>query len=404
MFDPEKISINNFDYNLPLEKIAIYPSEKRDSSKLLVYNKGAIERRDFKSLPEYLDSNDLLIFNNTRVINARLVFAKNTGSRIEIFCLEPYVPSDFTSSLAQKSSCKWKCMVGNLKKWKYGELEKKYRFQEKEYCLRAKIIDNLGSSQVVEFKWDSDECFEEIIKKNGLVPLPPYIKRDTEPGDSEKYQTIYSKPPGSVAAPTAGLHFSNDVIRDLENRGIKMAELTLHVGAGTFQPVKSEIVARHEMHSEHFFINRKTLDLLYKNPYNIVSVGTTSLRAMESLYWFGVKLLQGKKSKELLSIGQWDGYNNVVNFEPEKSFETILEYFEKNNLDKIELTTRILIAPDYNFRVVKKLITNFHLPKSTLLLLVSAFIGEDWRKVYDFALNNDFRFLSYGDSSILIPK
>ena len=371
----KQINISDYNYELPDERIAKFPLEKRDSSKLLTYISGSVETNVFSSLPEILPANSCLVFNNTRVIQARLEFFKSTGSRIEIFCLEPQDPSSYELSLSRTQSCVWKCMVGNLKKWK-GEVLKK----------------EIGS--------DNGVSFAEVLDLLGELPIPPYLNRKTQESDKTTYQTVYSKVKGSVAAPTAGLHFTPEVISALHGKGIKTMELTLHVGAGTFQPVKAEEIGGHAMHAEKIEVSREFIENLIVNLGNIVAVGTTSVRTLESLYYLGVQLHSGDTS---LLVNQWEPYENKSQLSPKESLQAILNYMEQSGSNTLYATTQIMIVPGYKFNIVNVLITNFHQPKSTLLLLLAAFIGEKWRELYKYALENDYRFLSYGDSSVLIP-
>jgi S-adenosylmethionine:tRNA ribosyltransferase-isomerase len=396
----KNIQISDFDYPLPEGRIAKYPLTERDQSKLLIFKHGNLNVSVFNKLPEILTSDHLLVFNNTRVIPARLKFNKATGANIEIFCLEPVEPADYQLAF-QSSRCIWKCIVGNLKKWKADILIKAIDGK----ILQARKIEDFKTYQYIEFTWDdSSLTFSEIIELAGVTPIPPYLNRESEDLDRDRYQTVYSSVKGSVAAPTAGLHFTDNLLQTLKTKGISEAKLTLHVGAGTFKPVQADAVIEHEMHTEFFSITAKTLELLSKNHGNIISVGTTTLRTLESLYWLGVKVKNGFDDKSLLHLNQWDAYK----FEPSLSYpealEVICEYMQKKNLTELFASTQIMIVPGYQIRSAHALITNFHQPKSTLLLLVAAAIGDDWKKVYDFALNHDFRFLSYGDSLLLYVK
>ncbi|NPA67563.1 MAG: S-adenosylmethionine:tRNA ribosyltransferase-isomerase [Chlorobi bacterium] len=397
------ININDFNYNLPETEIAKYPLPNRSDSKLLIYNKGKIYDKHFKDLPSILQKNDLLIFNTTKVIRARLIFRKLTGAKIEIFCLEPHAPSDYEQIFQETESCKWKCAVGNLKKWKQGKLIAEYTVNGKKISLEAKRVDGLNNYQIIELKWNNKNItFGDILEHAGKTPVPPYLKRDSEEIDKNRYQTVYSEQKGSVAAPTAGLHFTEELIKKLKDKGIKTANLTLHVGAGTFKPVKSDFIKDHEMHTEHFIVGKELILSLMSNKNNNVAVGTTSVRTIESLYLLGVKL-QKDKNPEALHLSQWEAYNLPLTLSPKEALTNILSYMDKNKTEYFEASTQIMIVPGYKFKMTDKLITNFHQPKSTLLLLVDAFIGNDRKKVYDYALKNNFRFLSYGDSSILIP-
>ena len=401
---PKNININEFNYNLPNERIAKYPLINRSDSKLLVYNKEKITDKIFSDLPQILKKDDFIIYNSTKVIQARLFFRKKTGAKIEIFCLEPFEPSDYEQIFQTTKSCRWKCIIGNLKKWKQEDLQSECIINNKNLTLIAKKISSDKNSQIIEFSWNNpDFSFAEIIENAGKTPIPPYLKRESEESDKIRYQTVYSKQKGSVAAPTAGLHFTDELINELRKREIKTDELILHVGAGTFKPVKSETIEGHKMHTEHFIVSKKLIKELISNQNHVVSVGTTSVRTLESLYWLGIKL---HKNKDLSNfhISQWEIYNLPDNLSVSESLNVILEYMQNKHKKFIEATTQIMIVPGYKFKIINKLITNFHQPKSTLLLLIAAFIGNTWKQVYDYALKNEFRFLSYGDSSILIPK
>jgi len=396
----KKIQISDFDYPLLEERIAKYPLNVRDQSKLLIFKHGDLKVSVFNELPEILTSDHLLVFNNTRVIPARLKFNKATGANIEIFCLEPVDPADYQLAF-QSLRCVWKCIVGNLKKWKADILVKAIDGK----MLQARKVEDFKTYQHIEFTWDdSSLSFSEIIELAGVTPIPPYLNRESEDLDRDRYQTVYSSVKGSVAAPTAGLHFTDKLLQTLTAKGISEAKLTLHVGAGTFKPVQTEAVIDHEMHTEFFSITAKTLELLAKKHGNIIPVGTTTLRTLESLYWLGVKVKNGIDDKSLLHLNQWDAYELEASLSYPEAMEVICEYIQKKNLTELFATTRIMIVPGYKIRSAHALITNFHHPKSTLLLLVAAAIGDDWKKVYNFALNHDFRFLSYGDSSLLYVK
>lgn len=402
--DPSSLSINDFTYDLPDHRIAKYPLEKRDESKLLVYKQGKIDQLVFKELPSVLQPNDCLIFNDTRVIHARLHFQRATGAHIEILCLEPIEPKEVNESFTSKESVVWKTMVGNAKRWKDNEtLTRIITSDTGSYSLYAQLIHRDSEASHIRFSWDSDRTFAEVLDEVGILPLPPYLNRDTEAEDEERYQTVYAQADGSVAAPTAGLHFTQRVFDDLKSRDVESLFVTLHVGAGTFKPVKSKTMQGHEMHQERIHVSRNTIERMLNAAENsrIIPVGTTSLRTIESLYWFGVKLLAGVEMKELF-VGQWEPYELADQAcEASESLIAVLNWMEKNKRGYLTGNTQLLIAPGYEIRMADALITNFHQPESTLLLLVSAFIGEDWKRVYDFALNNDFRFLSFGDSSIL---
>lgn len=399
--NPENIRIEDYSYNLPDEKIAKYPLQERDQSQLLVYNQGDISKDNFINLNNYIDSDSTLVFNNTKVIQARLAFNKSTGAKIEIFCLEPIEPADYNLAFQETEKLKWKCIVGNLKKWKSGKLSKRISVENTEIDLQAERISSDANSHIIEFTWNNDSInFSQILENVGVTPIPPYLNRESETIDKDRYQTIYSKLKGSVAAPTAGLHFTERTLEKLKQKNISIAEVTLHVGAGTFKPVKTETIDEHEMHTEHFIINKKTIENL-KKANKIVAVGTTSVRTIESIYWLGVKLLTNQSFES--HISQWEAYKLENNISKIDALNAIVQFMDSKNIDQIDASTQIMIFPGYTFKMVDVLITNFHQPKSTLLLLIAAFIGENWKNAYDFALNNEFRFLSYGDSSILIP-
>jgi S-adenosylmethionine:tRNA ribosyltransferase-isomerase len=398
------IDINEFDYDLPADRIAQYPVNERDISKLLIHRNGTIEADTFNKIDEYLPSDSLLIFNNTRVIRARILFRKKTGAAIEVLCLEPLSPSDYALSFSSKEAVIWKCIVGNLKKWKSGTLDTPFNYNGRIFYLFAEKLTPEGEAWQIKFSWNcTGLTFGEVIEATGHIPLPPYINRNDEPEDTERYQTVYSRINGSVAAPTAGLHFTESVLEKIRARGIKTAELTLHVGAGTFKPVKAKNIHDHEMHSEHFSIGSETIVSLIKNQDKIITVGTTSVRTLESLYWLGVKLIHNQLDKSHgLFLGQWDAYKLPSNVPITESFEALLYFMKERNEKYIQAATAIIIVPGYEFRVTKGIVTNFHQPRSTLLLLISAWTGNKWKEIYNFALDNNFRFLSYGDSSLLL--
>lgn len=405
MEETKHIKISDYNYPLPEERIAKFPLKERDSSKLLVYKHGEIEERVFTSLPEYIEPGSLMIFNNTKVIQARLHFRKETGALIEIFCLEPIKPNDYVLNFQQTEHSAWLCMVGNLKKWKEGPLHKEMTVKGKPLTLTATRGECHGTSHWIDFSWDNSEVtFADILEVFGELPIPPYLNRETQESDKETYQTVYSKIKGSVAAPTAGLHFTERVLDTLRNKGVDLEEVTLHVGAGTFRPVKSEEIAGHDMHTEYISVNRQTIEKLLKHGGETTAVGTTSVRTIESLYYIGVILeSRPEASQEELHVKQWMPYENETNLTPIQALQNILDYMDRNHLDALHTSTQIIIAPGYEYKIVKRIVTNFHQPQSTLLLLVSAFVKGDWRKIYDYALSHDFRFLSYGDSSLLIP-
>lgn len=391
----------NYGYDLPDSRIAKYPLSERDSSKLLFYNKGAIATQTFKDLPTLLPKHSCLVFNNTKVIQARLQFFKQTGSRIEIFCLEPLVPSAYDLVFQQTATCTWKCMVGNLKKWKADALVKQVEIKGAPLCLQAERLQTNGNTSSIRFTWDREDCtFAEVLDAFGELPIPPYLNRDTEESDKTTYQTVYSKIKGSVAAPTAGLHFTDAVLNDVEKAGSKRCEVTLHVGAGTFQPVKSEQIGGHIMHTEVIEVKRDSIALLQQQLGSIVAVGTTSVRTIESLYYLGCRVASGNTE---MVVEQWEPYQDAATLSAYDALQALLDYLDAQGASTLHASTRIIIVPGYTFKLVKALITNFHQPHSTLLLLLAAFVGEDWRRMYQYALANDYRFLSYGDSSLLIP-
>ena len=390
--DTKHIQIKDFNYNLPDERIAKFPLAKRDNSKLLLYRHGEVTEDVFHNIAQYLPKGALMVFNNTKVIQARLHFRKETGALIEVFLLEPYMPADYEQMFQTTGHCSWLCMIG---------------VKGKEVTLVAERKEDVHKSYRVDFSWDaSDVSWAELLDAVGELPIPPYLNRETQESDKTTYQTVYSKIKGSVAAPTAGLHFTPEVLADIDRHGIDREELTLHVGAGTFKPVKSEEIQDHEMHTEYICVHRQTLEKLIRHEAKAIAVGTTSVRTLESLYYIGVKLEKTLDlSEEELHVCQWEPYENAVAkpITPIKAIENILAYLDKHGLSALHASTQIIIAPGYEYNIVKMLVTNFHQPQSTLLLLVSAFVHGDWRKIYDYALAHDFRFLSYGDSSLLIP-
>ena len=405
MEDTKHIKISEFNYPLPDERIAKFPLAERDSSKLLVYRHGEVSEDSFTSLPHYLEAGEMMVFNNTKVIQARLHFRKETGALIEVFCLEPIQPNDYVLSFQQTQECAWLCMIGNLKKWKEGTLKRTIEVKGKEITLSATRGECRGTSHWVNFTWDDDSLtFADILEVVGELPIPPYLNRETQESDKKTYQTVYSKIKGSVAAPTAGLHFTEKVLKALDEKGIDREELTLHVGAGTFKPVKSEEIEGHEMHTEYISVNKRTIEKLIAHGGKTIAVGTTSVRTLESLYYIGILLARNPDAnQEELHVKQWMPYENTLTLTPVESLQYILDYLNRNGMDALHTSTQIIIAPGYEYKIVKKIVTNFHQPQSTLLLLVSAFVKGDWRKIYDYALSHDFRFLSYGDSSLLIP-
>jgi len=395
--------INDFDYELPDERIAKFPLAQRDASKLLIYKKMEISEDTFFNLANHLPENSLLVCNNTRVIQARLIFQKLTGANIEVFCLEPSNPVDYALSLGATETCVWKCMIGNLKKWKGEMLTRTFVENGVFIELKAELLENENDVHFVRFSWNNPEKhFAEILEKAGELPIPPYLHRKTEESDKTTYQTVYSKVEGSVAAPTAGLHFTSEVFNSLKKKNVEIEELTLHVGAGTFQPVKSENANDHEMHAEVIEVSKTTIEQLIKKLGNIIAVGTTSMRTLESLYFIGLQIAENPNI-EHFHIPQMMPYETESQILPTEALRLVLNYMNERNLSNIHASTQIMIKPDYEFRIVNGLITNFHQPKSTLMLLVSAFVNGNWRAIYDYALSNDFRFLSYGDSSLLLP-
>lgn len=422
MTDTKHIHISDFNYELSDERIAKFPLQQRDHSKLLIYQHGEVSDDVFLNLPNHLPQGALMVFNNTRVIQARLHFRKETGALIEVFLMEPALPADYEQMFQTAGKCSWLCMVGNLKKWKEGPLMRDFEIKGKALTLSATMDRNKtmeksgGTNYWVDFEWDNPEVnFAEILEAVGELPIPPYLNRATQESDKTTYQTVYSKIKGSVAAPTAGLHFTDAVLHDLDQKGVVRDEVTLHVGAGTFKPVKSVEIEDHHMHTEYIVVHRHTFERLLQHDCSVIAVGTTSVRTLESLYYMGVKLAMNPQcTEEDLHVNQWEPYDLphneeglvLVDGEPvsvEQSVRNLLDYLNRDGLEALHSSTQIIIAPGYVYKIVKMLVTNFHQPQSTLLLLVSAFLKGDWRKVYDYALSHDFRFLSYGDSSLLIP-
>lgn len=419
--ETKHIHISDYNYDLPDSRIAKFPVSPRDTSKLLVYRHGEISDDIFYNLPKYLPEKSLMVFNNTKVIQARMHFRKETGALIEVFLMEPAAPTDYELMFQTRGECSWLCMVGNLKKWKEGSLVRTFDVAGStinfKATMRRDIIDakSGGTNYWVDFAWDNPQVsFAEILDAVGELPIPPYLNRETQDSDKTTYQTVYSKIKGSVAAPTAGLHFTDKVLAAIDAAGVRREELTLHVGAGTFKPVKSEEIDGHTMHTEYVCVRRDTLQTLLDYDCCAIAVGTTSVRTLESLYYMGVKLeANPDAAEEDLHVCQWEPYekadgtpvggNLVDGITPQKAISNIIAWLDKNNLKTLHSSTQIIIAPGYEYKIVKVLVTNFHQPQSTLLLLVSAFLKGDWRNVYDYALSHDFRFLSYGDSSILIP-
>ncbi len=424
---PESIKIEDFSYNLPDEMIARFPLENRAESKLLVYDRGDVSHTTFHNISKLTGSEGLMIFNNTRVIQARILMYKDTGSKIEIFLLEPLRPVEFNIAFSSSSGCLWKCMVGNKKRWKGGKLCKELTTGGEKINLFTKIVKDHGSWQEIEFSWHPEHHpFSGVIDSAGLTPIPPYLDRMPVDSDKLNYQTVYSRFEGSVAAPTAGLHFTGEILEKLKKNNLLTEEITLHVGAGTFQPVKSETAGGHPMHAEHFSVSLEIVEKIRSNLTKITAVGTTSLRTLESIYWLGVKQLvnctkhisgrrkqllsgkerlpEGEKPEYPLLLSQWEHLELPSDIPATEALGALIDRLKLDGLSELAAKTEIMIIPGYKFRVTDRLITNFHLPGSTLLLLIAAFIGNDWRKVYNYALDNDFRFLSYGDSSLLIPK
>lgn len=405
--NPKHIHIADYNYNLPDERIAKFPLAERDSSKLLIYNHGEVSEDVFSSLPQHLPSGALMVFNNTKVIQARLHFRKAAtegmqGALIEVFCLEPAVPNDYQLNFSQRGMVQWYCLVGNLKKWKEGKLSREIEMPDgTTITLSCERKGLHGTSHIIEFTWDGDYTWAELLDAVGELPIPPYLNRATQESDKRTYQTVYSKIKGSVAAPTAGLHFTERVLQALDEAGIDREELTLHVGAGTFKPVKSEEIGGHDMHTEHIAVRRQTIEKLIQHGGEAIAVGTTSVRTLESLYYMGILAMQGEED---LHVPQWMPYQEESeSCDVITALQALLAYMDRHQLDILHSSTQIIIAPGYEYHIVRRMVTNFHQPQSTLLLLVSAFLKGDWRKVYDYALSHDFRFLSYGDSSLLIP-
>ena len=425
MPDPRHIHISDYQYDLPDERIAKFPVARRDQSKLLIYNKGVVGEDVFFHLPDYLPKGALMVFNNTKVIQARMHFRKtdangeHTGALIEVFLLEPAEPADYEQMFQTTGHCAWYCLVGNLKKWKEGPLTRTLNMEHGTLTIKATRGPIHGTSHRIDFEWNGDVSFATIIDMMGELPIPPYLNRETQDSDKTTYQTVYSKIKGSVAAPTAGLHFTPEVLADLDAHGIEREELTLHVGAGTFKPVKSEEMEGHEMHTEYISVRRETITKLLNHDCQAIAVGTTSVRTLESLYYMGLKILANPDlTEDQLHVSQWEPYHNgdcplceqrselqgdCPQCDTQRSLQALASWMDSRGLEVLHASTQIIICPGYDYKIVRMLVTNFHQPQSTLLLLVSAFVGGDWRKIYDYALSHDFRFLSYGDSSLLIP-
>lgn len=403
--DVKSIQIKDYTYELPEERIAKFPLANRDESKLLHYYSGKITETIFRQIDELIPANALVVFNNTKVIHARVLFQRETGAQIEIFCIEPSTHLDYQLAFSSKKSCVWKCMVGNAKRWKEEVLYKTINTPLGQVNLSVAKKGKAGELFLVEFTWDNDELFfAEVLHYAGILPLPPYLNRDTELSDEERYQTIYAKQQGSVAAPTAGLHFTTEVFDKLAKKGIKTEEVTLHVGAGTFKPVKSAALSDHEMHEETIFIEKSAIERLVqtiKNEQTVIAVGTTSMRTLESLYWWGAKLITQAATGDVY-VGQWDAYElHADAITVKQALDAILQDMENKGETVLHGSTQIIIAPGYTFKVVDGIITNFHQPENTLILLIAAFVGNDWKMIYEYALANGYRFLSYGDSSLL---
>jgi len=401
--DPREIKIEDYSYDLPDEKIARYPLSDRDSSKLLVYNSGKIKQDIFRNISKYLKADHILVFNQTRVIRARMIFHKQSGAAIEIFCLEPVDPPAYEKNLSSVSGADWLCLTGNRKKWKGGKLSMALGHGGRQVKLSATEIERRSKNSIIRFSWNNKSMtFSDILNMAGHVPLPPYLNRADEEIDKTRYQTVYSREDGSVAAPTAGLHFTPEVLGELDKKGIIREAISLHVGAGTFVPVKSDTIGNHSMHTEHFKVERKMISGIIGR--SVIAVGTTSLRTLESLYWIGHKINSGEiKEPGNIFIEQWYPYENQTRASYREYLEVILEFMDRNKLEYLLARTAIIIVPGYKIRMAEGLITNYHMPRSTLLLLVAALTGNHWRDIYNYSLENDFRFLSYGDSSLLLP-
>lgn len=399
-----EIHIEDYNYSLPDEKIAKYPLAQRDASKLLCYKDGHPAMHKFSDIADLLPEGSLMVFNDTKVVPARLHFQRSTGAHIEIFCLEPLQPEEYVTMFAVTDRCRWKCIVGNVKRWKNDTLslfnpENAADVSEMNLC--ADLVERRGETSVVEFSWDNGAPFSKVLEVCGSVPIPPYLNRDTEDIDLERYQTLYARFRGSVAAPTAGLHFTENVLESIQKKEISLEKVCLHVGAGTFLPVKSSLVSEHTMHREPFVVSLAFLEKLIAKKGKLIAVGTTSVRTLESLYYVGVKCIETGSPQD---VNQWDPYEREYTYTFEDALKALTGYMKSKSMDSIQLGTRIIIVPGYRFKVVDVLVTNFHQPQSTLLLLISAFVDGDWKNIYDYALANDVRFLSYGDSSLLFRK
>ncbi len=400
----EKLDLSQFDYDLPTVKIAQYPAAERDISKLLISNGNKISGDVFRNIEGYLPADSLVVFNNTRVIRARILFRKETGATIEVLCLEPVEPAGYEQSFGSDGPVEWKCIVGNLKKWKDETIKTTFISDGIHYVLTARKIRKEGEAWRIQFDWGSAGIsFGNVIEAAGDLPLPPYINRNTTADDNKRYQTVYSRISGSVAAPTAGLHFTGKQFEGIKNKGIKTAEVTLHVGAGTFQPVKSRTISEHEMHCEHFSVTRETVELLKKYDGRVIAIGTTTVRTLESLYRLGIRLKKNYNGNpKEVSLGQWEAYDQKTDISVKESMEVILNYMDERKIPVFDASTKLIIIPGFEFRMIKGIVTNFHQPQSTLLLLIAAWSGNTWKEIYEYALDNDFRFLSYGDCSLLL--
>lgn len=397
-----EIRIEDYNYNLPDGRIAKYPLGERDSSKLLIYKDGKCNEDIFHNLSSYIPSSSLMVFNDTKVVPARLFFRRESGAHIEIFCLQPQSPAEYNTAFATTGKCSWQCVIGNSKRWKDDLL--KYDSDVPEITainLQARLLERQAQTGTVEFTWEGGMPFSGVLELCGKVPIPPYLNRDTESIDLERYQTTYARIRGSVAAPTAGLHFTERTLSDLSSKGVEMQRVCLHVGAGTFLPVKSELIADHPMHREPFIVKKQLLERLAGKDCSLTAVGTTSVRTLESLYYAGACCIENGAPRD---VGQWEPYTREWEYSTADALQALIKYLEDNNLDELKIGTRIIIVPGFKFRLTDRLVTNFHQPQSTLLLLISAFVGGDWRTVYDYALKHDFRFLSYGDSSLLFRR
>ncbi len=400
----DKLDLSQFDYDLPSVKIAQYPAAERDISRLLVSKGNKISSDVFRNIEDYLPADSLVVFNNTRVIRARILFRKETGATIEVLCLEPVEPAGYEQSFGSEEPVEWKCIVGNLKKWKDETIKTSFISDGMPYVLTARKIRKEGEAWQIQFDWGSAGIsFGNVIEAAGDLPLPPYINRSTTAEDNKRYQTVYSRISGSVAAPTAGLHFTGKQFEGIKNKGIKTAEVTLHVGAGTFQPVKSRTISEHEMHCEHFSVARETVELLKEYDGRVIAIGTTTVRTLESLYRLGIRLKKSYNGNlKEISLGQWEAYDQETDISVKESMEVILNYMDERKIPVFDASTKLIIIPGFEFRMIKGIVTNFHQPQSTLLLLVAAWTGKNWKEIYDYALDNDFRFLSYGDCSLLL--